>query len=146
MKWLTKDPVAEDSSSDSGSDFTVDNATITGAAQSFTVGANNMLVTKVAVNLKVGAGSPTGDVTASIYSHSGTYGTSSVPNALQGSASDPIEAATLTTDYERTVFHFPTPVSPQSRSFSAFHSPNPVLPNSHQWLMKLQQQHFAPKS
>lgn len=111
MKWLTKDPIAEDSSSDSGSDFTVDNATITGAAQSFTVGSNNMLVTKVAVNLKVGAGSPTGDITASIYSHSGTYGTSSVPNALQGSASDPIEAATLTADYERTVFHFPTPVS-----------------------------------
>lgn len=111
MKWLSKAPIAEDSCSDSASDFIVDNATITGAAQSFTVGSNNMLVTKVAVNLKVGSGTPTGDVTASIYSHSGTYGTSSVPNALEGSASDPVEAGNLTSTYERTVFHFPTPVS-----------------------------------
>jgi hypothetical protein len=113
MKWISKSPIAEDSCVDSGSNFVVDDATITGAAQSFTVGSNAMLVTKISVNLKIGAGTPTGDVIASIYSHNGTYGTSSVPNALQGSASDPVEAGTIidSTNYETTTFHFPTPVS-----------------------------------
>ena len=109
MKWLTKDPVVEDSNADSGTDFIVDNATITGQAQSFAVGANAMFVTKVAVNLKK-TGSPTGNVVASIYSHSGTYGSSSTPNALVGTASANVSAANLTTGYEQVTFNFPTPV------------------------------------
>jgi len=109
-KWLAKDPTAEDSCSDSGSNFVVDDATITGAAQSFTVGGNAMLIHKVTVNLKIGLGSPTGDITASIYSHSGTYGTSSVPNAIQGGVSEAIEAGNLTSDYREYTFWWETPV------------------------------------
>ena len=112
-KWLSKDPVAEDSSTDTGSDFVVDNATITGAAQSFTVGANAVSATKAVVWLKGTASpnEPSGDIIASIYTHSGTYGTSSIPLALSGTASEPYDSALLTTTYEPVTFEFKTPVS-----------------------------------
>lgn len=109
IKWLIKDAVAEDSATDTGSDFVVDNATITGAAQSFSVGANNVLATKATVYLKA-TGSPTGNIIAQIFTHSGTYGTSSVPNTQTGSDSSPVDSSILTTDYQKITFTFPTPV------------------------------------
>jgi len=112
-KWLSKDPVAEDSSTDTGSDFKIDDATITGAAQSFTVGVNAVFATKVVVWLKGTASpnAPTGDITASIFTHNGTYGTSSVPNAITGVVSNTYDAALLTTTYEPVTFEFNIPVA-----------------------------------
>lgn len=119
MKWLSKDPVTEDTNADTGSNFVVDDATITGAAQSFTVGANAMLITKAVVNLKVGLGSPTGNVTASIYSHTGTYGSTGTPNTLVGTASVALEASNFDATYRPAVFNFSTPV-PVSASTNYF--------------------------
>jgi hypothetical protein len=116
-KWLSKDPVTEDSCTDSGSNFVIDDATITGAAQSFTVGSNAMLITKITANLKIGAGTPTGNIIASIYTHNGTYGTSSVPNAQTGSSSDPYDSALLTSSYQEITFNFPTPVSVSASTY-----------------------------
>jgi len=111
LKWLSKSPVTEDANADNGSDFIVDNATITGAAQSFANDVNAVSVTKVVVNLKKVL-LPTGDIIASIYTHSGVFGTSSVPNALEGAVSDAYEAAELTTtEYREITFNFPSPVA-----------------------------------
>ena len=79
LKWLTRRTTSEDSSTDTGSDFAVGNATITGQAQSFTVGSNAVYLTRVFANLKK-VGVPTGNLVAKVYTHSGTYGTSSVPS------------------------------------------------------------------
>ena len=110
IKWLSKDPTTEDACVDTGSDIVVDDATITGTAQSFTIGVNNTLITKATINLKIGAGTPTGNVIASIFSHSGSFGTSSVPNVIVGSASDAIDSTILTTTYQKIIFNFATPV------------------------------------
>lgn len=108
-KWLSQSPQIEDSYAGTGSDFVVDNATITGAAQSFANGATAMFVTKVAVKMKAVA-SPTGNVTASIYSHTGTFGSTGTPNAIVGSASDAVDAADIASAYQTVIFQFSTPV------------------------------------
>jgi len=110
-KWLSKDPVTEDANTaDTGTAFVVDNATITGAAQSFAVGANAMLVTKVTFQCKA-TGAPTGNMTASIYTITGTHGSSAIPNTLVGSVSVGLDTSKLTTTYEETTFHFTDPIS-----------------------------------
>jgi hypothetical protein len=108
MKWLQKDPVIEDSNADTPSaDYTVGNGTITGQSQSFAVGSNTMMVTKVVVNLKKVL-SPTGNITCTLYSITGTSGSTAVPNALQDT-SDAILAQDLTTTYTAQTFQFSTP-------------------------------------
>jgi len=103
-KWLAMRSGAEDTNNDTDDDFVVDNATITGAAQSFAVGSNAKIVTRVRLRLKK-TGSPTGNVTVAIYSHSGTYGTSSVPNALVAT-SDAIDATQIDSAYREVEFVF----------------------------------------
>lgn len=117
-KWLSQAPQAEDSNADSGTDFVVDNATITGAAQSFANGATATYVVKATVKLKA-TGSPTGNITASIYSHTGTFGSTGTPSTLVGTASDAIDATTVTAVYETYIFQFSTPV-PLSASTNYF--------------------------
>jgi hypothetical protein len=110
MKWLQKDPVIEDSNADTPSaDYIVGNGTLTGQSQSFAVGANAMLATKATFNLKKVL-APTGNVTCTIYSITGTHGTSAVPNSLLGT-SDAILAQDLDTVYTPITFQFSTPVS-----------------------------------
>jgi hypothetical protein len=50
-------------------------------------------------------GSPTGNAVATLYSHSGTYGTTSVPNSLLAT-SDNFDVSTLTTSYQLITFNF----------------------------------------
>lgn len=78
IKWLSRRATSEDLCADTGSDFIVGNATINGQGQSFTVGANAVYGVRVFTQLKK-VGSPTGNIIAKLYLHSGTYGTSSVP-------------------------------------------------------------------
>ena len=82
-KWLALRSQTEASNADVGSDFTVDNATITGQAQSFAVGANAKIVTRVRVQLKK-TGSPTGDMTCKIYTVTGTPLGTNVPSLDSG--------------------------------------------------------------
>ena len=106
MKWLSKSPVAEDESTETATDYIVDNATILGIAQSFANGANATLLTKAIFRLKVGAGTPTGDMTAILYAHSGTFGSSSIPTGAALATSDAISAATLDATYRDVTFTF----------------------------------------
>ncbi len=109
-KWITKDPVTEDSSVETGSDYVVDNATILGQAQAWANGANAMMVTKAVVKLKIAAGAPTGNMTASIFDTSGTFGSTMIPTTIVGTASDAVLAETLDATYRDVTFHFSTPV------------------------------------
>lgn len=117
-KWLSQDPQIEDSNADTGSDFIVDNATITGAGQSFSNGSTAKFVTKVEVKLKA-TGAPTGNATCTIYTHTGTFGSTGTPSATVGTASDNVDVSVIGTAYESVVFNFSTPV-PISASTNYF--------------------------
>jgi hypothetical protein len=78
-----------------------------GLSQSFTAGSD-CYVPKVAFYIRR-TGSPPGTVTANIYSHSGTYGTSSIPGSLMAT-SIPIDTTTLTSSLTLVDFTFNTPV------------------------------------
>jgi len=51
-------------------------------------------------------GSPTGNLTAAIYAHTGTYGTSSLPTGTVLGTSDVIDVSTLTTSLALITFTF----------------------------------------
>jgi len=107
-KFLSKASVTEDSNADSGSDFTVGNATIEAQAQSFSNGVQAQYVTRARFNLKK-TGSPTGNLTFKLYAHSGTYGTSSVPTGAALATSDTYDVTRLTTSYKTIELGFSTP-------------------------------------
>lgn len=107
LKWLSRRPTAESSCADTGTDFANGNATIIGQAQSFANGEVPALVTKVLVDLKK-TGSPTGNITAKLYAHSGTFGSSSIPTGAALATSKPVASASLTTAYQTIEFGFDT--------------------------------------
>jgi hypothetical protein len=115
-KWYQQAAVEEDQgqSGDSGADFTIDNATILGQAQSFDPGANDEMLTRIDVRLKIGGGSPTGDITCELRAHSGTFGTSSIPTGAALATSEPIDAAKLESSYRTYKFLFNTASSIES--------------------------------
>ena len=53
-------------------------------------------------------GSPTGNATAVLYAHTGTYGTSSVPTGSALATSGNFDVSTLTTDFQLITFSFST--------------------------------------
>jgi len=105
MKWLSKDPVVEDSSTETGTDYVVGNGTLTGQAQSWQMGAKAALVTKAVFSLKK-TGTPTGNATAVLYAHSGSFGTSSEPTGAALATSDNFDVSTLDTTYRDVTFTF----------------------------------------
>lgn len=107
-KWLSKRALSESFNTETGTNYIVDNATILGQAQSFLVGANSVLATRAFFNLKIGAGSPTGNMVAKIYAHSGTFGTSSVITGAALAISAPVDSSKLTSSYQPIEFGFTT--------------------------------------
>ena len=75
-------------------------------AQSFT--GNGDSITSCRFYLKK-SGTPTGNLYAKIYTHSGVYGTSSVPTGGPLATSDALDISTLSTSYELVEFTFSTP-------------------------------------
>lgn len=76
------------------------------SGQSFTASANGVSLKCKFYLAKGGAtGLPTGNAYAKLYSHSGTYGTSSVPNVLLAT-SDALDVSTLTGSYQLITFNF----------------------------------------
>jgi len=107
-KYLSRRGTVESSCSDTGSNFTLGNGTITGQAQSFANGTNAQYLVRAFFQLKK-TGSPTGTVTAKLYAHSGTFGTSSVPTGGALATSTAVNLTTLTASYQTVEFTFPTP-------------------------------------
>ena len=106
-KWMTMRALTEDENTTAtDKDCPVGNASITEQAQSFLVGANDMVLTRVRFDLKA-TGSPTGNMVAKLYAHSGTYGTSSVPTGAALATSEVIPASRLrTAAYDEIEFVF----------------------------------------
>lgn len=75
------------------------------AAQSFT--GDGTKVSSAKFYLKK-VGSPTGNITAFLYDHSGTFGTSSIPTGSALSTSSSIDSTTLTTSMALYEFTFPS--------------------------------------
>ena len=109
MKWLSKDPVVEDSNADVGSDFVLGNATIDGQAQSFSVSVNDTMLTKAVFNLKLSAAAlGAGTATAVLYAiDSGTHGTSAIAaDASPIATSETFDVTTLDSTYRPITFSF----------------------------------------
>lgn len=73
-------------------------------AQSFTASASTNLDSAKFYLSKTG--SPTGNITAKLYTHSGTYGASSVPTGAALATSDAVDISTLTTSLALVTFTF----------------------------------------
>jgi len=80
-------------------------ATKTGMAQSFTGNGKDLTQAKWFLDQ---VNSPTGDIVCKLYSHTGTYGTSSEPNALLAT-SETLSLADMPDPAGVQAFNFPTP-------------------------------------
>lgn len=109
MKWLSVRSQSESACTDTGTNYQVGNGTITGQAQSFTNGATSKYITRVQVRAKK-VGTPSGNLTAKLYAHSGTFGTSSVPTGGALATSVNYAVADLTTSYATIEIGFNTQV------------------------------------
>jgi hypothetical protein len=106
-KWLSRRATSEASNAETGTNYTIGNGTITGQAQSFANGVVAQFLTRVHARLKK-TGSPTGNLVAKLYAHSGTFGTSSVPTGGALATSVNIDVSKLTTTYAETEIGFAT--------------------------------------
>lgn len=67
-KWIVMRSLTEASYTTTDQNNNLGNGTISRQAQTFTTGGNAMFCTRARVRLKIGAGSPTGNITAKLYS------------------------------------------------------------------------------
>ena len=82
-----------------------DDVTVTtGVGQSFKLGENATLTSVKFVICRVG--SPTGNIYAKLYEHSGTYGTSSVPTGSPLATSGAFDSSTLGVSFAQKTFTF----------------------------------------
>lgn len=107
-KWLARESTLEDSSADTGTDFQLGNATITGQAQSWTATGFEHFITRVRMKLKK-LGAPTGNITCHIKAHSGAFGSASIPTGASLAAATVLDSTLLTTAYVEYEFQFLTP-------------------------------------
>lgn len=84
--------------------------TPSGLGQSFTPATSGNLFA-VTFNLGKGAGSPTGNIVAKLYAHTGIYGSTGVGTGSPLATSNPVDAASLPVNplLSFTAFEFPTP-------------------------------------
>jgi hypothetical protein len=87
---------------DTGSDFIVDNATIVGQAQSFTTNAVIEKLTEARFTLKIGAGAPTGPLTAELYAST----TGVIPTGAVLATSEEVLSSLITSTYQEVIFRF----------------------------------------
>jgi hypothetical protein len=105
-KWISQRSHEADSTggTPTGADFVIDNATITGQAQSFIPLAGSEKLTEARFNIKIGAGAPTGTIYAELFDSDDAS-----PAAPTGSAlarSEPVLASAITSSYEEVIFRF----------------------------------------
>jgi hypothetical protein len=97
-KWLSRTSTSEDSNTETGTNYPVGNGTVTRVAQAFANGAVAQNLTRARFRLKK-VGSPTGNLTVSIYAITGSFGSTAVPSGAALATSATLDVATLTTSY-----------------------------------------------
>ena len=107
-KWLARRATSEGSGTNTGTNYALGNGTINGQAQSYAQGAKAQYIVKVFFKLKK-VGSPTGNLTAKVYAHTGTFGSTGTPTGAALATSNNLDVATLTTSYQTIELYFATP-------------------------------------
>lgn len=98
METYAATAAIEDSNAETGADFIVDDGTITGQAQAFTVGAVQKYLTSVKLRMKK-TGSPTGSLVVKLHAITGAFGSAAVPDGAALATSANFDTATLTGAY-----------------------------------------------
>lgn len=87
---------------DTATDYTIDNATIFGQAQSFTSRAVDEKLTEARFRIKIDTGAPTGDLTAEFYASAAGI----VPTGAALATSEPVLSTLITSTYAEIIFRF----------------------------------------
>ena len=104
-KWIgQRSHSADFNTTSTGTDFTVDDATITGAGQEFTANGQAEILTEMRFRLKVGAGTPTGNITAELIDSDSA--SPAAPTGAVLATSEPVLATRLSATYQEFIFRF----------------------------------------
>jgi hypothetical protein len=95
-----------DNGTDTGDDFTVDNGTILGQAQEFTARAVDEKLVEARFKLKIGAGAPTGPLTAALFLSDDVGSGLAEPTGSVLATSEPVLASLITSSYAEVIFRF----------------------------------------
>lgn len=105
-KWLSRTSTEEDGYLGTGTNYPVGNGTVTRVAQCFSNGVVAQNLTRARFHLKK-VGSPSGNLTFTIYAISGTFGSTGVPTGSAVATSGTLDVTTLTTSYLEKEISFP---------------------------------------
>jgi len=108
-KWISSRAPLEDGNTQADQDNALGNGTITRQGNSFSVGSNNVYMRRFRVQLKVGAGSPTGNMTGKLYNVDPVTDGSDEPDGAALATSNIIPADRVTSAYAEYEFVFDTP-------------------------------------
>jgi hypothetical protein len=103
-KWIQKRAELADSNAETGDNYVVDNATITSTGQEFSARNNNQILVEARFQLKIGAGTPTGDMTATLIDSDDA--SPAAPTGSVLATSEPVDANRLTASYQEVIFRF----------------------------------------
>ena len=104
-KWIAQRSHTADSNADTGSNFIIDNATILGQGQEFTGPTNTgEIITGAELQIKIGAGTPTGEIYCEIYESDDVA--TAAPTGAVLARSEPVIASAITSTYETIKFQF----------------------------------------
>lgn len=103
-KWIQKRAEDADAGTDTGTDYTVDNGTILGQGQEFSARAQNEILVEMRFDLKIGAGTPTGDIYAELYDSDDA--SPAAPTGAVLATSEVLNANRLTSSYQEVIFRF----------------------------------------
>lgn len=87
---------------DTGTNYVVDNATIVGQAQSFLSRVVAEKLQEARFRLKIGGGTPTGDLTAELYATAAGF----IPTGAVLATSEPVLSSLITSSYQEVIFRF----------------------------------------
>ena len=104
-KWISqRSHTTEDSGTQTGDDFIVDNATIVGQGQEFIATADTEMLTEARLFVKIGAGAPTGPIYCELYDSDDAA--DAVPTGASLGRSEDVLASAITSTYEEIIFKF----------------------------------------
>lgn len=101
-KWVTQRSHITLNGTDTGTNYVVDDGTTVGQAQSFTSRPQAEKLTEARFRIKIGAGAPTGDLTAELYASAAGV----IPTGGVLATSEPVLASYISSAYKEVIFRF----------------------------------------
>jgi hypothetical protein len=105
-KWLQQRSHAADTGADTGTDYTIDNATIVAQAQEFTARAQDEKLTEMRFRCKIDTGTPTGELHAELMLSDDVGAGGARPTGSILATSEPVLCSRLTSSYQEFIFRF----------------------------------------